>query len=51
MGGYAQFIWPAYGVTALGLIAAVAWTLKAYSAAQARLAALEREPRADGRKV
>jgi heme exporter protein CcmD len=41
MGGYAQFIWPAYGVSALGLIAAVAWTLGAYKAAKARLKALE----------
>src|SRR5580704_18063173 len=30
MGGYAAFIWPAYGVSALGLALAVIWTLKAY---------------------
>jgi heme exporter protein D len=41
MGGYAAFIWPAYGVSALGLIAAVVWTLKAYGNAKARLKALE----------
>lgn len=41
MGGYAAFIWPAYGVSALGLIGAVVWTLKAYGAAKARLKALE----------
>ena len=41
MGGYAAFIWPAYGVSALGLIAAVVWTLKAYGDAKARLKTLE----------
>jgi len=50
MGGYAAFIWPAYGVSALGLLGAVAWTLKAYGDAKARLAALEREKPADERK-
>jgi heme exporter protein D len=43
MGGYAAFIWPAYGVSALGLIGAVVWTLRAYSEAKARLKALEEE--------
>ena len=41
MGGYAAFVWPAFGVSALGLIAAVAWTLRAYNAAKARLKTLE----------
>ena len=41
MGGYAGYIWPAFGVSALGLIAAVVWTLAAYNAAKARLKALE----------
>ena len=41
MGGYAAFIWPAYGVTALGLTGAIIWTLGAYNAARARLKALE----------
>ena len=41
MGGYADFIWPAYGVSALSLIGAIIWTLSAYSAAKARLKALE----------
>jgi heme exporter protein CcmD len=41
MGGYGAFIWPAYGVSALGLIVAIAWTLKAYGDAKARLKALE----------
>jgi heme exporter protein CcmD len=41
MGGYAAFIWPAYAVSALGLIAAAAWTLLAYGAAKKRLKELE----------
>jgi heme exporter protein D len=41
MGGYAGYIWPAYGVTALGLGAAIVWTLKSYGDAKARLKALE----------
>jgi heme exporter protein CcmD len=41
MGGYAAFVWPAYAVSALGLIAAAAWTLCAYAAARKRLKALE----------
>jgi heme exporter protein CcmD len=41
MGGYGAFIWPAYGVSALGLVVAIAWTLKAYGDAKARLKALE----------
>ena len=41
MGKYAAFVWPAYGVSALGLVAAVALTLSAYARAKKRLAALE----------
>jgi heme exporter protein CcmD len=41
MGGYGAFVWPAYGVTALGLGCAIAFTLRAYAVARARLAALE----------
>jgi heme exporter protein D len=41
MGGYGAFIWPAYGVSALGLAIAVIWTLKAYGDAKTRLKALE----------
>jgi heme exporter protein D len=41
MGGYAAFVWPAYAVSALGLIGAVAWTMKGYAGAKARLKALE----------
>jgi len=42
MGGYAAFVWPAYGVTLLGLGAATLLTLLAYWRAKARLAGLER---------
>lgn len=41
MGGYAQFVWPAYGTTALGLGLAIFLTLRRYTQAKARLAALE----------
>ena len=43
MGGYAAFIWPAYGLSAGALIAALALTLSAYNRAKARLAALEKD--------
>ncbi|MGZ5936999.1 MAG: heme exporter protein CcmD [Rhizomicrobium sp.] len=42
MGGYAAFVWPAYGTTAIGLGAAIVFTLRAYARAKARLAALEK---------
>jgi len=42
MGGYAEFVWPAYAVTALSLGSAIALTLRAYAIARARLAALEK---------
>ncbi len=41
MGGYASFVWPAYGVSAFGLAVAVIWTLKSYADAKKRLKALE----------
>ena len=41
MGGYAAFIWPAYGISALLLGGAVALTVRAYRRARAQLAALE----------
>ena len=41
MGGYAAFVWPAYGASALGLIGAVVWTLASYRAAKQRLKELE----------
>jgi heme exporter protein CcmD len=41
MGKYAAFVWPAYGVSLLGLGLAVVLTLSAYARAKQRLAALE----------
>jgi heme exporter protein CcmD len=43
MGGYAAFVWPAYGATLLGLGAATLLICRAYARAKAHLAALERE--------
>jgi heme exporter protein D len=42
MGGYAAFVWPAYGVSVVLLGAAIALTWRAYRRAQAQLAALEK---------
>ncbi len=42
MGGYAAYVWPAYGVSLLLLGAATVVTWRAYSRAKARLAALEK---------
>ena len=41
MGGYGAFIWPAYGVSALGLIAMVWHSWAAWRAAKKQLEALE----------
>lgn len=41
MGGYGAYVWPAYGVSALGLLLAVIVTLRLYARAKARLAMLE----------
>ena len=43
MGGYADFIWPAYAASALGLGAATVWTVAAWRRAKTRLAALEKK--------
>lgn len=43
MGGYAAFVWPAYGVSLFGLSAAIGLTWRAYTRAKARLAALEKK--------
>ncbi|HSM94431.1 MAG TPA: heme exporter protein CcmD [Rhizomicrobium sp.] len=41
MGKYAAYVWPAYGISLLGLGIAVGFTLSAYARAKKRLAALE----------
>jgi heme exporter protein D len=41
MGGYAAFVWPAYGATLLGLVAAIALTWNAYARARKQLANLD----------
>lgn len=41
MGGYAAFVWPAYGVTLIGIGAAIAVTLRSYARAKAMFAELE----------
>jgi heme exporter protein D len=43
MGGYAAFVWPSYGLSAIGLAAALVLTLSAYRRARARLAELEKD--------
>ena len=42
MGGYAQFVWPAYGAAALVLIVLLVWTLGGYRKRQRELDALQR---------
>ena len=43
MGGYAAFVWPAYGVTFFGLGVTIAVTLRAYVRAKARIAELTKQ--------
>jgi len=43
MGSYGAFIWPAYGVSALSLIAVTLWSVFAWRRAKAKLAALEKK--------
>jgi heme exporter protein CcmD len=38
--GYAEFVWPAYGLSALGIGAAIFLTIRAYRRAKAQLARL-----------
>ena len=40
-GGYAAFVWPAYGVSVIGIIVAVVFVWRSYRQSKARLAALE----------
>jgi heme exporter protein D len=41
MGGYAGFVWPAYGISLAAVAAAVALTLRSYARAKAMSAAIE----------
>lgn len=41
MGGYAAYVWPAYGLSFAGLAAAMLLTLSAYRRTRAALALLE----------
>lgn len=41
MGGYALYVWSSYGVSAVGLLAAVVLTLSAYRRARVSLLLLE----------
>lgn len=45
MGGYGQFVWSAYGVSAAALAATVVITLRAYSRAAAQLHRMQKEKR------
>ncbi len=42
MGGYAAYVWPAYGVTLLVLAGLLAWSLAAYRRRQRELEQLQR---------
>lgn len=41
MGVYGVYIWPAYGISALAIAAAIIWTVAAWRRAKAKLAMLE----------
>ncbi|HTT97499.1 MAG TPA: heme exporter protein CcmD [Rhizomicrobium sp.] len=41
MGGYAAYVWPAYGISFVAIAGAVWLTLRSYRHAKAALAALE----------
>lgn len=43
MGGYWQFVWPAYGIAAVVLVALLMGTLRAVRTNEAAVAALDRE--------
>lgn len=43
MGGYAAYVWPAYGISALALAGATVWTVAAWRRAKAALASLEKK--------
>lgn len=41
MGGYAAFVWPSYGLTALVMAGLAVWAWRSQRAARARVARLE----------
>jgi heme exporter protein D len=43
MGGYARFVWPAYGLAAAVLLGMIVWTLGSYRRRQKELAQLLHE--------
>jgi heme exporter protein CcmD len=43
MGGYAAYVWPAYGISLLGLGGMAFWTLHEFRQASRKLALLEEE--------
>jgi heme exporter protein D len=43
MGGYAAYVWPAYGLTLAGIAGAVLLTWRGWRAAKASLDALEKD--------
>ena len=43
MGGYAGFVWPAYGIAVVVLTGLLIWSLGAYRRRQRELASLQRE--------
>ena len=43
MGPYGAYIWPAYGISALALIAVTLWSIAAWRRAKAKLSRLEKK--------
>ena len=43
MGMYSVYIWPAYGISALALIAVTLWSIASWRRAKAKLAGLEKK--------
>lgn len=43
MGGYAAYVWPAYGISILGIGAAIALTWRGYTQARSLLEKIERD--------
>jgi heme exporter protein D len=50
MGGYAPFVWPAFGITAAVLIALAVASRRALRSRESVLQALQREVAAEGRR-